>query len=276
MSVELAIAAAIEQMEHKYGIRVLYAAESGSRAWGFASPDSDYDVRFIYLKPLRWYLSIGDPSDTHEAMLPGDLDLSGWELRKALRLYAKGNMALNEWLGSPQIYRELGATAQQLRQLLPQWFQPMQAAHHYLSMGRGTYQDYLQTDAVAIKKLFYALRPLLACRWVRLHGTQPPTDFAELLEGVELTSRERTEVDRALLDKAAAVEQQAWPLSRWWRHWLETELSLAEAAMEGLPTRKRPPLQTLDHYLQQALMEVPDDPWRQIAVSPNTTSARDD
>ena len=84
----------ISEVERQHGVKVLYACESGSRAWGFASPDSDYDVRFIYLKPLSWYLRVGEPRDTHEAMLPDDLDLAGWELRKTLRLYAKGNMAL--------------------------------------------------------------------------------------------------------------------------------------------------------------------------------------
>ncbi len=268
MSVEQAIKQAIVQMEAKHHIRVLYAAESGSRAWGFASPDSDYDVRFIYLKPLNWYLSAGEPRDTHEVMLPGDLDLSGWELRKTLRLYAKGNMALNEWLGSGQIYREIGSTAQRLRELMPEWFQPLQAAHHYLSMGCGTYKDHLHTDSVAIKKLFYALRPLLACRWVRLHHTQPPTGFAELIEGAQVSARERTEIERALQDKAIAAEQQRWPLSRWWRQWLEAEMQTAETAMAELPNRKRPPLQTLDRWLQQALIEAPDQ-WRQITPAQN-------
>lgn len=265
MSVEQAIEKAIAQMESKQDIRVLYAAESGSRAWGFASPDSDYDVRFIYLKPLSWYLSIGEPRDSHEAMLPGDLDLSGWELRKALRLYAKGNVALNEWLESPQIYREIGSTAEQLRGAMAQWFQPVQAAHHYLSMGRGTYADHLQTEQVAIKKLFYALRPLLACRWIRQHASQPPTAFAELLTGVELSARERMEIDATLAAKADAVEQQPWTLSAWWRRWLEDGIEDAEASAQALRSAKRPPISTLDTCLHQALrdpaLRLPDATW---------------
>ena len=167
MSIDDAIAQALSDCEQRHRLKILFAAESGSRAWGFASPDSDYDVRFIYLKPLSWYLRVGEPRDTHEAMLPDDLDLAGWELRKTLRLYAKGNMALNEWLGSPMVYREVGSLAMRMREGLNEWFQPRQALNHYLSMGRRTYTEHLHSDHPKIKKLFYALRPLLACRWIR-------------------------------------------------------------------------------------------------------------
>jgi predicted nucleotidyltransferase len=106
-----AIKAAIAEIEGHHDVRVLYAAESGSRAWGFASPDSDYDVRFIYAHRRDWYLGIGEPRDVIEAMLPGDLDLAGWDLRKTLRLYLRGNYALNEWLDSPIVYAECGRLA---------------------------------------------------------------------------------------------------------------------------------------------------------------------
>lgn len=254
MSVIDTINSALSQTEQRHQLRVLYAAESGSRAWGFASPDSDYDIRFIYLKPLSWYLSVGEPRDSFEAMLPGDLDLAGWELRKTLRLYAKGNMALNEWLGSPMIYREVGPLAQRMREGLAQWFQPVQAIHHYLSMGRRTFEEQLQQqERVAIKRLFYALRPLLCCRWIRQHSSQPPTALTALIAGMEISADEQDQIEQVMQIKTQAAERELWPISGWWKRWLEDEIAQAHACDPALPAITRPPIASLDYWLQEAL-----------------------
>jgi len=137
MSVTDAIRQAIADIEAEHAVRVLFAAESGSRAWGFASPDSDFDVRFIYVHRRDWYLGIDEPRDVIEAMLPGDLDLSGWDLRKTLRLFLRCNAALNECLGSPIVYAERGDLASQLRDLLPEAFRALAGYHHYLSRSDG-------------------------------------------------------------------------------------------------------------------------------------------
>ncbi len=100
------IPVALAEIERKYGVRILFAAESGSRAWGFASPDSDFDVRFLYAPPPSWYFSVFPPRNVIEENLPRDLDVVGWELRKALQLFAKGNAPLCEWLDSPVVYAE--------------------------------------------------------------------------------------------------------------------------------------------------------------------------
>ena len=177
MSVTDAIQQAIADIETTHDVRVLFAAESGSRAWGFASPDSDYDVRFIYVHRPDWYIGIGEPRDVIEAMLPGDLDLSGWDLRKTLRLFLRCNLALNEWLGSPIVYAERGDLAQRLRDLLPAAFRAPAGYHHYLSMAQGVFNDHLASDPVRLKRVFYVLRPLLACRWIAASSTQPPIEF---------------------------------------------------------------------------------------------------
>jgi len=127
---------ALADIEAGEGVRVLLAVESGSRAWGFASPDSDYDVRFIYAHPRDWYLSVLEPRDVIEQMLPGDLDVSGWELRKTLRLFAKCNLALNEWLGSPVTYLEVPGFRKQIATLAPNYFNSVAATYHYLRMAR--------------------------------------------------------------------------------------------------------------------------------------------
>ena len=106
------VSAALCDIESRHGCRVLFAVESGSRAWGFASPDSDYDVRGVFVKPLDWYLQLkSDVPDTIVEELPGDIDVSLWDLRKALLQMAKSNASFLEWLGSPIIYRDCGIVA---------------------------------------------------------------------------------------------------------------------------------------------------------------------
>src|SRR5688500_16659645 len=92
------------RLEIQHDIKILYAVESGSRAWGFDSTDSDWDVRFFYIHKLDWYLKIDDRKDNQEEILPNNIDLVGWELKKALRLFRKSNPLMLEWLRSPIVY----------------------------------------------------------------------------------------------------------------------------------------------------------------------------
>ena len=155
----------IEREEH---VQIFYACEAGSRAWGFPSADSDYDVRFIYLHPRDWYLSVDleYKRDVIERDIDGPLDVSGWDLRKALSLLLKGNPPLMEWLGSPIVYLERFTVADQMRDLMAQHYSPVASLYHYLHMARGNYRDYLKGPTVWVKKYFYVLRPLLAIRWI--------------------------------------------------------------------------------------------------------------
>ncbi|CAK0778386.1 conserved hypothetical protein [Gammaproteobacteria bacterium] len=143
--IDPAIRAQIEEhlaaIESKHGVRVLYACESGSRGWGFASPDSDYDVRFIYVHPLPWYLCVSPQRDVIELPLSKVLDINGWELRKALGLLKKGNATLIEWLDSPVIYRAEPKFIEAMRAAAHQTHQPERSFHHYIHMARGNYRE---------------------------------------------------------------------------------------------------------------------------------------
>jgi len=178
------ILAALRLIEAEAHVRILLAVESGSRAWGFASPDSDYDVRFIYVHEPPWYLSVFESRDVIEKMLPGELDVSGWDLRKSLRLFSKCNLALNEWLGSPVVYSETSEFRSELRALIPMFFNPTRATHHYRSMANQALSNLTSENQISIKKLLYAARALLACRWIRQNKSQPPTEFHVVVEHV--------------------------------------------------------------------------------------------
>ena len=106
MDMKETILSELEKIEEQYGVRVLHAVESGSRAWGFASPDSDYDVRFVYVRPAADYLRLDEPRDVIEWKTDEVLDINGWDLKKALLAFAKGNPNIMEWANSPIIYRK--------------------------------------------------------------------------------------------------------------------------------------------------------------------------
>lgn len=173
--------------EAEHGVRILLAVESGSRAWGFESPNSDFDVRFIYAHPPDWYLSVGfeEQPDVIEYKIVDEIDLNGWDVRKALRLFWKSNPAFVEWIQSPIVYAESGNFATQVRHLLPTVYSCVNGVHHYRSMARTNFRGYLKAELVPLKKYFYVLRPLLAVRWLERYGTAAPIEFGKLLHLIQ-------------------------------------------------------------------------------------------
>ena len=96
----------LSTIEKRENLTILLAVESGSRAWGFPSPDSDYDVRFFYIRPREYYLSLEKRRDVVELPFDDVLDISGWDFDKTLRLLRSSNPTLFEWVSSPIIYRK--------------------------------------------------------------------------------------------------------------------------------------------------------------------------
>ena len=146
------ITSQLKMIEESRQVRILYALESGSRSWGFASRDSDYDVRFLYVHPVEWYLSIRDQRDVIEIPITDSLDIKGWDLKKALKLFRKSNPPLLEWLRSPIVYRDVAGLAESLRNLIPAFFSPKNGMYHYLHMAKGNFREYLQGESVWTKK----------------------------------------------------------------------------------------------------------------------------
>lgn len=184
----------LTELSRLHDISILYACESGSRAWGFPSPDSDYDVRFIYVHRPDWYLSLNEGKDTIN--LPVDeheLDFTGWELRKALRLLKKSNASPQEWIQSPIVYREKEGFRDSFDELCKAFFSPVAVAYHYHSMSLKYVDACAARDEVKLKSYFYALRTTLAVAWIREKKTMPPMVFADMLCLVDDSVRERIE-----------------------------------------------------------------------------------
>lgn len=172
--------------EEEHDIKIVYACESGSRAWGFESPDSDYDVRFIYTHKEDWYLSFDVESrrDVVEYPIVDEIDCGGWDIKKAMYLFTRTNGALLEWLNSPIKYIETGEFAESMRSLSPRALNKTALCYHYSHMARGNAREYLFGEEVKLKKYFYVLRPLLAIRFLEEKDAPPPVEFKKLLYSV--------------------------------------------------------------------------------------------
>lgn len=179
------IQARLDEVERDHGVRVLWAVESGSRAWGFPSPDSDYDCRFFYVRRHDDYLSPWRPRDVIETPLDDVLDVNGWDLIKAIRLAARSNATVLEWLRSPLIYRGQPAFAEELLDVCRAVVDHDAIRRHYFHVGRAHWNrsGAAEGGKVSLKKLFYAIRPAAALHWTRTLGSPvPPMNLSALLE----------------------------------------------------------------------------------------------
>ena len=182
MNISSTILSHLEDIEHQYDVRVLLAVESGSRARGLFSDESDWDVRFVYVNKLDWYLNVNEGRDVIEEMFDDNIDMVGWELRKTLRLFQKSNPSLMEWLHSPVIYRADEEFLSRMRAMEPVYFNPIKTMYHYESLYIKHDKRYLQDSANPLKRFLHYLRGILSCRWLEQHKTMPPVLFSELVQ----------------------------------------------------------------------------------------------
>jgi predicted nucleotidyltransferase len=244
------------RLEQQHDIKILYAVESGSRAWGFASTDSDWDVRFIYIHKLNWYLNIDDKKDNLEEILPNDIDLAGWELKKALRLFRKSNPPMLEWLRSPIIYLQQYSTAEKLRGMTEEFFSPKSCLHHYLHMAEGNFKIYLQKENVRVKKYFYVLRPILACEWIKQTNTMAPMEFQVLLNTQVTDKSIKAELEKILERKIAGEELNEEPRIQILNDYLEEKIKFFNDYVLTLDQNIQPDTARLNELFIQTINEV--------------------
>lgn len=227
--------AAVERDEN---VRIVLAVESGSRAWGFASPNSDYDVRFIYARPQDWYIAVDleEKRDVLEYPIIDDIDLSGWDIRKALRLFWRSNPAFIEWLQSPLRYQVAGCFLERAQTLLPAIYAVEKGIYHYRSMAKTNYRGYLRGEQVSLKKYFYVLRSLLAARWLEINRTPAPLEFDRLLTMLPNDEALKAAIDALLVRKKQATEKALSAPVASIQIFIETELArLAALSLAATP-----------------------------------------
>ncbi len=201
-----AIIQKLKEIEKSYNVKILYACESGSRAWGFPSPDSDYDVRFVYIHKMNWYLSINERKDVIELPIDEVLDIGGWEIRKCLRLFQKSNAPLLEWIQSPIVYMEDELFRKEIIMHIDEYFSPRAVLHHYVSMAKNAFDFPSDTESIKFKKYFYAMRTSLAALWVVKNQSPPPIKFHNLLSLVE--DKGMVELIKSLVDLKSSKDER--------------------------------------------------------------------
>jgi uncharacterized protein len=223
----------LTKIEEKFGVTILYAAESGSRAWGFPSPDSDYDVRFIYVRPIHYYLSVMERADTLAVPISEELDIYGWDLRKILQLLRKSNTTAFEWLQSPIVYREVPNFKADLWALCPQYFDAKANLHHYLGIAKTAFSTMENDNQIKIKKLFYVLRPLLCAKWIIEKNEIAPMNIEPLL--TLLPSEILVKVENLIKIKENAVEAQLITLDLDIKTYIDFEFENCQNIISSLP-----------------------------------------
>lgn len=231
MEIENLIKDKLLEIEKNQGIKILYACESGSRAWGFPSPNSDYDVRFIYVQNLDWHLSLKDKKDTIDLPINDELDIGGWEIKKVLGLLWKSNAPLLEWIQSPIVYRSEGSFLDEMLSLGQSHFSPISSMHHYLSMSR-KYRDACIGDQVKLKKYFYALRTTIAGAWIREKGTMPHIEMPKMFDVVSKPVKNK--IDELIQTKSNQSEAYLHPMEPLISEYLKVEIEKNEEVANSL------------------------------------------
>ncbi|OLN22208.1 hypothetical protein BTO30_10690 [Domibacillus antri] len=251
----------LEQIEKDHHVKVLYACESGSRAWGVSSKDSDYDVRFIYVHPPDSYLSIdpvgiGKKRDVIELPVNVLLDVSGWELTKALKLFRKSNPPLFEWLGSNIVYYEAYSAIEEMKKMKQRLFSPSSCLYHYLNMANQNFGQILRGGQVTPKHYINVLRPVLAAKWIEQHHTFPPLELQTLLEQTVPEKEVKMEFERLLKQKIAGETLNTAMRFDLMNDFLTVEIARMESYAKKLQVNRPDPTRKLDLLFQNTLEEA--------------------
>ncbi len=223
----------LRKIEEQHHVRVLYAVESGSRAWGFASPDSDYDVRFIYVRRAVDYLRLEEPRDVIEWVNDGVLDINGWDLKKTLRQFARGNATLFEWSHTPIVYQSTSEW-DEVQKAAAAYFSEKAAAYHYYGTAMSTWSAHLTGETVKYKKYFYALRPLLAAIYIERNHQAPPVLFDHLMR-IDMDPELRKAIEELLEQKKKTTEGEIHPHMPVIRDFIREELQRQKALCDAMP-----------------------------------------
>ena len=241
----------LSEIEEKENVRIIYAVESGSRAWGVESPDSDYDVRFIYIRNKEDYLKLQEMRDVIEWQLDNVLDINGWDLKKTLIQFHKGNATLFEWANSPIVYKKSDEW-QVVYEGAKKYFSKKIALYHYYGTANSTFKQYLQEDVIRYKKYIYALRPLLACKYIEENHAIPPVRFDELLMQ-KLPEDLSDEIDKMLDIKSRSDEKDLNPQLPVIKSYIENEINRYEQLIKTMDDDRTADWETLNKLFLEIL-----------------------
>lgn len=229
----------LDKIEKEKEVKILLACETGSRAWGFPSPDSDFDIRIIYVHKKDWYLSLSEKKDSVEYMFENnDIDITGWDLRKSLRLLQKSNPPLLERIQSPILYKYDKDFLVEMNELASSQYSRIATIHHYLSMAKKFIDELKETEEYKLKKFFYALRSATACKWIIEREEIPPIEFQKMIDGLNLENNVLTRIDELIKLKATISESYLHKGESELINFIEACINLADEKRDSLPSSK--------------------------------------
>lgn len=246
----------LEDVELTRQVRIPIAIESGSRAWGFASPDSDYDCRFIYIKQPDAYLSVFEAKDTIDFTPDAIYDINGWDLRKVISHLVKSNAVMLEWLSSGVIYRMNQQVHRELWQLGKLFFNPVSVSWHYLSSAKNKLAEITAGEESSLKKTCYVLRPLAAIRYIQAFHRAPHMEYRKNLDAITLAPELRNEIHLLLEQKEKALESGRIQTNARLLEYFHSEVAEIEASLSGAKHEKCKEYHTADEVFRRVIRMV--------------------
>ena len=229
----------LDKIEKEKDVRILLACETGSRAWGFPSPDSDFDIRIIYVHKKDWYLSLSEKRDSIDLMFENnEIDITGWDLRKSLRLLQKSNPPLLERIQSPILYKHNSSFLKEMNDLANSQYSRIATIHHYLSMAKKFLEELKEKEDYKLKKFFYALRSATACKWILEKEEMPPIEFQKMLSGLNIENSLINRINELISLKATISESYLHNGEKELINFIEICINSADEKRKFLPSSK--------------------------------------
>ena len=245
----------LTELERQHHIKIFHAVESGSRAWGFSSKDSDYDIRFLYYHQPKWYFSVSKQADNLVKMEENNLlDFAGWELKKALNLLLKGNMSLYEWIHSPIVYKQTDEFPH-FQALTQESYNPKALVFSYIGLAENNYKAYADREKPKLKKYLYILRTLAACRWIEQQQTPPPIEMDKLKEVFRQDSLIWDFLNKLIEEKKKGTELGIIDSPVLINRWIEEQLSYYTSFATSLPDLVKDTA-PLSNFFYKTVMEI--------------------
>lgn len=246
----------LKETEINHGVKIPFAIESGSRGWGFASPDSDYDCRFIYVRKKDWYLSIFQKKDIIEYAADQIFDVNGWDLKKVLQHIMKSNAVMFEWLSSNEIYIKDGYVANQLELLAEKYFNPIAVSYHYLSIAKKKLEEILPYDEAKLKKYFYILRPIANLEYIYEHMKMPYMEYDRTLGEITVDPAILREIEALKKMKVSSGESFEIPKNKLLIEYFENEIEVFTQRIKEMIVTKNKDYEEVDGVFRTILDKV--------------------
>lgn len=227
------------EIEKNKDIEILLACETGSRAWGFPSPDSDFDIRIIYKHKKDWYLSLNEQKDSLDLMFENNkIDITGWDLRKSLKLLHKSNASMLERIQSPIIYKKNDGFLEEIKIVAQNQYSKIATMHHYLGMAKKFIEEMKESEEYKLKKFFYTLRSATACKWILEKDEMPPIEFIKMLNNLDIDSKLTKRINELIELKATKSETYYHKGESELLRFIEKCINAAEKNRLNLPSAK--------------------------------------